>query len=254
MRIVSILVALIIGLSLCGCRKVDKDAETSSATQSATQKTELTSSTEKDNKKDSDSSKNQSKDCKHKFVGVTVKAGCEREGHLTQTCKLCGYSEKTVLKALGHELISGKCQKCDYTETVNYKKTVSDWVENSGGVVRLNDSRYYIRTNGGGNISFYFDNGDKGKISISVYSLDDNLCRIEYSTATDYVEGEFNIDMVHSSNPSQFFEMVGSVKGETAKQMQDYVVSNIDAMIQTFDKFLEEKLDISIDCVGFAWY
>ena len=248
MRIISVLLAIVLGISLCGCRKVNKDSDTSSVLPTTSQKTESTSS-----KVDKENS-SEVKDCKHKFVGVTVKASCEREGHVTKTCKLCGYSEKTVFEALGHELISGKCRKCNYTETLNYKKTVSDWVQSNGGIVRLNDTRYYIRANGGGNISFYFDNGDKGKISISVYGIDDNLCCIEYSTATDYVDGEFNMDMVHSSNPKQFFDMTGSVKGDTEKQMQDYVVSNIDTMLQTFDDFLEKQLNVSIDCVGFAWY
>ena len=252
MKIISILLALLLAFSLCGCRKVEKgDDVSSTVVQTSSEKT--SSKTSNDKKEEDSSLVVDPENCKHKLSAVKIEATCTADGRLTTSCGKCGFSEVKVIKAVGHIMISGECINCGYKDAVDHIKTVTNWLKtNENNKYVLSDTRYYISTLGK-NITFVFNDGEKGSINISVYGIGDNLCHIEYSKG-ETIEGEFPMDSVHSSDYEYFSQMRGTAQGDQKEQLISELMSKIDDVLKTFDKALKQNTKVSIRDIGFISY
>ena len=52
--------------------------------------------------------------CSHSYDTwkVIIEATCEENGEMTRTCTICGYVEKRITIAKGHNYINGVCTVC----------------------------------------------------------------------------------------------------------------------------------------------
>lgn len=249
MRIISVLLAVLIAVSLCGCRKVQTGTDGNS---SALISSEKTSSKTSGNKKENNtSSKVDPAKCKHKFSAVSIAATCTTDGKLVKSCSICGFSEENIIEAKGHIMILGKCGNCDYVDTVENVKTIAEWLKtNANGKYVLSDSRYYMRTNGN-DLILSFNDGAEGAVFISVYGMPDNMCHIEYVT-DESIEADFPMEWVHSANRVHFEKMSGTANDDLQSDMVDELLLKIDTILKTFDNAMKEKVDISIASIGFT--
>lgn len=288
MKIISVLLALIFCISLCGCKKTTEDtssipAVTATSKAQSTAAEDVSSVQSKEGSVSSVESKLQTaevgskaqtsvessmppstyenpKVCTHNFTSPTVSAGCTTDGYITKTCTLCGYTtEKTVIKATGHNMVSGKCTVCGYADVTECRNRLSNWLKANGsgtyGEYYLSDSRYYFKTSGGGNIYYHFEDGNNGSIIVSIYGWEKNKCYIEYIyTALENIEGEFPMDSVHSSNRIYFNQMSGTVDGERKEQLIAELRSKIDGVLLKFQEVMQSNVGVSLKDIGFTAY
>ena len=288
MKIISVLLALIFCISLCGCKKTAEDTSsipvvTATSKAQSTAAEDVSSVQSKEGSISSVESKFQTaevgskaqtsvessmppstyenpKVCTHNFTSSTVSASCTTDGYITKTCTLCGYTtEKTVIKATGHNMVSGKCTACGYADVTECRNRLSDWLKANGsgtyGEYYLSDNRYYFKTSGGGNIYFHFEDGNNGSIIVSIYGWEKNKCYIEYIyTALENIEGEFPMDEVHSSNRTYFNQMNGTVDGERKEQLIAELRSKIDGVLLKFQEVMQSNVGVSLKDIGFTAY
>lgn len=277
MKTVSLLLVIIFCICFCGCEKTPEKTSSlpavvstvSSVTSSSkpqvvsapTLESEISSvvsvvSTAKKTSVSSTTSTNSEKPkvCTHNFTVSTVDAKCTQDGLTTKTCTLCGYTEKAVIKSIGHKMVSGKCTACGYADVTECRNSVSNWLKSyPNSEYRLEDSRYYFKSSGGGNIFFYFDDGNTENISISIYGWEKNLCYINYIKDVN-IEGEFPMDSVHSTNRIYFNQMNGTATGNQKTQMITELRNKIDGVLLKFQEVMQSNIGVSLKDIGFTAY
>lgn len=290
MKIISVLLALIFCISLCGCKKTAEDTSSIPAV-TVTSKVQSTAAEDVSSVPSTESSvssveskvqtaevgsKAQTstessippstyenpKVCTHNFTSSTVSAGCTTDGYTTKTCTVCGYTaEKTVIKATGHNMVSGKCTVCGYADVTACRNAMCDWLKANGsgtyGEYYLSDNRYYFKTSGGGNLYFHFEDGNNGSIIVSIYGWEKNKCYIEYiksDTVFENIEGEFPMDEVHSTNRIYFNQMNGTVDGERKEQLIAELRGKIDGFLLKFQEVMQSNVGVSLKDIGFTAY
>lgn len=193
-------------------------------------------------------------ECSHTFSVNTQNPTCTNDGVETQVCTKCFIEVRNVIKATGHNMSDGKCTACGYADVTVCRNKVSDWLQtNYSGKYTLSDSRYYIKTAGGGNIFFYLDDAINGTIIISIYGWEKNLCYIEY-IKNENIEGEFPMDSVHSTNRIYFNQMNGTASGNQKTEMITELRGKIDGMLLEFQKVMSSNIGISLKDIGFTSY
>ncbi len=277
MKIISLLLVTILCVCLCGCKKTPEKTSSlptavstvSSVTNSSESQVVSTSSVESEvssvasvvskPEKPSLSSTNSTnsekpKVCTHNFTVSTVDAKCAQDGLTTKTCTLCGHTEKAVIKATGHKMVSGKCTDCGYADITECRNSVSNWLKKyPNSEYRLDDSRYYFTSSGGGNIFFHFEDGNTENIIISIYGWEKNLCYINYIKDVN-VEGEFPMDSVHSTNRIYFNQMNGTATGNQKTQMVTELRNKIDGVLLKFQEVMQSNIGVTLKDIGFTAY
>lgn len=193
--------------------------------------------------------------CQHQYKIESQTATCDKDGYTTKICTLCGYKNKELQKATGHNFAGARCANCGLADVTTARNMAVSWFNNANRVdgyyLLPSDSNYKFSASQGGNLFFEYEN-DNEFISVSVYGFEKNKCYLTYTYNDGIpktVEREFYIDSFHSKYKNYFNDMNGDT------ELSEQIRGKIDGFMLKFEnELLKPQINITLKDIGFTEY
>lgn len=144
----------------------------------------------------------------HTYTTNTVRETCTEDGYTEYKCKTCGYSYVgDNVSALGHNVVNGKCTRCDYTEL-----SKSEQLKNFILTYGIKDETKYEITK---------QVESEGYVFTTVLSYDTETGKIGLYEIAEYSSSSygilFDLDKISSVYNFYYVNNTGSTTATTAK-------------------------------------